>query len=107
VLDALIDNRVLPVIAVGNEGPGTSRSPGNYPKSLSVGAHDSRFAVAGFSPSQRLNRRTQPLVPDVVGPGVDVISAGPGGAWQSLSGTSMDDGPGGAVSAAAGARPPS
>ncbi|TWF80651.1 subtilase family protein [Pseudonocardia hierapolitana] len=89
VLDALLDNRVLPVIAVGNEGPGTSRSPGNYPQSLSVGAHDKAFAVADFSSSQRLNRRTQPLVPDIVGPGVDVISAGPRGGWQSLSGTSM------------------
>jgi subtilisin family serine protease len=89
VVSVLRDNGVLPVIAVGNEGPGTSRSPGNYPQSLSVGAHNSAFAVAGFSSSQRLNRRSQPLVPDVVAPGVDVISTGPGGAWQTLSGSSM------------------
>jgi subtilisin family serine protease len=89
VISVLRDNAVLPVIAIGNEGPGTSRSPGNYPLSLSVGAHDSAFAVAGFSSSQRLTRRTQPLVPDVVAPGVDVISAGPAGSWQTLSGSSM------------------
>jgi subtilisin len=89
IVDLLRDSNVLPVIAVGNEGPGTSRSPGNYPKALSVGAHDENTAVAGFSSSQRFARRSQPLVPDLVGPGVDVISAGPGGGWHELSGSSM------------------
>jgi len=85
----LRDNGVLPVIAIGNEGPGTSRSPGNYPRSLSVGAHDERGAVAPFSSSCRFQRRLQPLTPDVVAPGVDVISARAGGGWQALDGTSM------------------
>src|SRR5262249_21353312 len=31
---------IQPVFAVGNEGPGTSRSPGNYAEALSVGAGD-------------------------------------------------------------------
>lgn len=85
----LRDNGVLPVVAIGNEGPGTSRSPGNYPKALSVGAHDRDGAIAGFSSSQRFQRRSHPLTPDVVAPGVDVVSAGPRGGWQTLSGTSM------------------
>jgi subtilisin family serine protease len=89
VIDALRDNRILPVIAVGNEGPGTSRSPGNYPKALSVGSHDESFVVAGDSSSQRFIRRSQPIVPDLVAPGVDVISAKAGGGWLALSGTSM------------------
>ncbi|KAA0096008.1 serine protease [Mycolicibacterium sp. P1-18] len=89
IVDVLRSNGVLPVVAVGNEGPGTSRSPGNYPSALSVGAHDDRFAVAEFSSSQRFVRRSQPLVPDVVSPGVDVVSAAPQGRYQSLSGTSM------------------
>ncbi|KQY09235.1 hypothetical protein ASD37_01855 [Mycobacterium sp. Root135] len=89
IVDVLRSNGVLPVVAVGNEGPGTSRSPGNYPSALSVGAHDEQFAVAEFSSSQRFVRRSQPLVPDVVGPGVDVVSAAPQGRYQSLSGTSM------------------
>ncbi len=89
VVDLLRDSGVLPVIAVGNEGPGTSRSPGNYPAALSVGAHDRNTAVAGFSSSQRFRRRSQALVPDLVGPGVDVISAGPNGGWHELSGSSM------------------
>ena len=85
----LRDNGVLPVVAIGNEGPGTSRSPGNYPRALSVGAHDRDGLVASFSSSQRFQRRTHPLTPDVVAPGVDVVSAGREGGWQTLSGTSM------------------
>ncbi|MBI5851363.1 MAG: S8 family serine peptidase [Planctomycetes bacterium] len=82
-------NRVLPVFAVGNEGPGTSRSPGNYVDALSVGAHDDASAVADFSSSQRFKRKKAAIVPDLVAPGVDVISAAPGGGWQSMDGTSM------------------
>ncbi len=80
---------ILPVFAVGNEGPGTSRSPGNYVEPLSVGANDKNSAVAAFSSSQRFVRPADSLVPDVVGPGVEVISARPGGGFQSMSGTSM------------------
>jgi len=80
---------VLPVFAVGNEGPGTSRSPGNYPEVLSVGAVDRAGRVAGFSSSQRFRRLRDPVVPDLVAPGVDVISAKPGGGYQAMDGTSM------------------
>jgi subtilisin len=80
---------VLPVIAAGNEGPGTSRSPGNYPESLSIGAVDKNKMVAPFSSSQRFLRTKEPLVPDIVAPGVDVISAKPQGGFQLMSGTSM------------------
>ena len=80
---------VLPVFAVGNEGPGTSRSPGNYPEALSVGAMDNTEHVADFSSSRRFNRPDNPLVPDLVAPGVDVISAKPGGGFQSMDGSSM------------------
>lgn len=80
---------MLPVIAVGNEGPGTSRSPGNYAESLSVGACDNDKKIAYFSGSQTFVRTNDPLVPDLVGPGVDIISAVPGGGFMSMSGTSM------------------
>ena len=82
-------HQVLPVFAVGNEGPGTSRSPGNYPQPLSVGAMDKNHSVADFSSSQRFQRRRDPLVPDLIGPGVGVTSAKPGGGWQDMDGTSM------------------
>ena len=64
VVDALRNANVLPVIAVGNEGPTTSRSPGNYTNVLSVGAMDGSDEVADFSGSQRFNRPDDPLVPD-------------------------------------------
>jgi len=80
---------ILPVIAIGNEGPGTSRSPGNYPTALSVGAVDSAGMVPNFSSSQTFSRADDPIVPDLVAPGVDVISAQPGNRYQSMDGTSM------------------
>ena len=80
---------VLPVFAVGNEGPGTSRSPGNYAEALSVGASAADDAVADFSSSDRFQRRKDPVVPDLLAPGVGVVSAMPGGGYQSMSGTSM------------------
>ncbi len=80
---------VLPVFAVGNEGPGTSRSPGNYAEALSVGACDSGDAVADFSGSQRFARPNDPWVPDLVAPGVAVMSCVPGGRYAMMSGSSM------------------
>ena len=70
---------VLPVFAVGNEGAGTSRYPGNYAETLSVGAMDKAGNVPDFSSSQRFKRKKDPIVPDLVGPGVDVVSCVPGG----------------------------
>jgi subtilisin len=89
ITDALRARNILPVFAVGNEGPGTSRSPGNYHQALSVGAMDRDLTVADFSSSQRLARRLDPIVPDLVAPGVGVVSARPGGGFQAMDGTSM------------------
>jgi subtilisin len=89
ITQILRSKNVLPVFAVGNEGPGTSRSPGNYAESVSIGAHDKNGAIANFSSSQKFIRTDDPLVPDIVAPGVDVVSAKPGGGFQSLSGSSM------------------
>jgi len=80
---------ILPVFAVGNEGPKTSRSPGNYPDCVSVGAVDAAGAVDALSSSQRFQRASNPLVPDLVMPGVDIISANAGGGYRADSGTSM------------------
>lgn len=80
---------ILPVFAVGNEGAGTSRSPGNYWQALSVGAIDEQQAVADFSSSQRFKRKKDALVPDLVAPGVGIISARRGGGYQEMDGTSM------------------
>jgi subtilisin family serine protease len=89
IVQILRSRGVLPVIAVGNEYAGTSRSPGNYSESLSVGAADERLGVASFSSSQRFARTRDPIVPDVVAPGVNVLSAKPGGGFQLMDGSSM------------------
>lgn len=89
IIQILRQHGVLPVIAVGNEGPGTSRSPGNYPSALSVGAADRLAAIPDFSSSQSFTRDDDPLVPDLVAPGVDVISAQPRKRYQSMDGSSM------------------
>jgi len=72
---ALRAQRVLPVFAVGNEGPGTSRSPGNYADAFSIGAIDRGLEIADFSSSEEFARDEKPSVPDLVGPGVEILSA--------------------------------
>jgi subtilisin family serine protease len=89
VIDALRSAGVLPVVAVGNEGAMTSRSPGNYANVLSVGAMNSDSAVADFSGSQKFNRPDDALVPDLVGPGVGVLSCVPNKKYAKMDGTSM------------------
>ncbi len=80
---------ILPVFAIGNEGPATSRSPGNYAEALSVGAMDAQREVATFSSSDHFSRPQEVDVPDLVAPGVNVVSARPGGGYQSMDGSSM------------------
>ncbi|SDR44707.1 S8 family serine peptidase [Natronobacterium texcoconense] len=89
--------------AVGNDGPGTSGSPGNVYETLGVGAVDDDGAVASFSGGERLERSNWTtdwggapadwpdsyVVPDVVAPGVAVESTAPGGEYARLPGTSM------------------
>jgi subtilisin family serine protease len=89
VTQILRSKGILPVFAVGDEGPGTSRSPGNYAQALSVGSLDQSGTIATDSSSQLFRRKTDPIVPDVVAPGVGVFSAKPGGGFQLLDGTSM------------------
>lgn len=79
---------VLAVVAVGNDGPNNSDSPGNYPESLSVGASAQDGSIASISSSQRFDRPGDPLVPDLVAPGVDIISTDKGGGFRAETGTS-------------------
>ncbi|HZU25444.1 MAG TPA: S8 family serine peptidase [Bryobacteraceae bacterium] len=89
LVDILVSRNIVPVFAIGNEGPNSSRSPGNYPQSFAVGAIDQDEHVALFSSSQHFDRKDDPDKPDCVAPGVGVISAKPGGGWQEMDGTSM------------------
>jgi subtilisin family serine protease len=45
--------------------------------------------VATFSSSQTFVRNVDPTVPDLVAPGVSVLSARSGGGYQMMDGTSM------------------
>ncbi|WP_441233471.1 S8 family peptidase [Bradyrhizobium sp. 930_D9_N1_4] len=89
VIDSLRAANVLPVIAAGNEGALTSRSPGNYANVLSIGAMDVKNKVADFSSSQRFNRPINPLCPALAGPGVAITSCVPGNLYETMDGTSM------------------
>ena len=80
---------VLPIFAAGNFGPGTSCSPANYPQAVAVGAVDQSEEVDANSSSERLTRRTDPQIPDLVMPGIDIISANAGGGYRADGGTSM------------------
>ena len=85
--------------AIGNEGSGTSGSPGNVYETISVGATAGDDSVAAFSGGGRLTRtdwttapETWPdeyVVPTVVAPGVDIVSTVPGGGYARMPGTSM------------------
>jgi subtilisin len=85
---------VLPIFAICNDGPGSSRSPGNYRESLSVGACNHGKCIAEFSSSDTRNQdRGEGLkpyaVPDIVAPGVAIESALPDGEYGMMAGTSM------------------
>lgn len=85
------EHQVLLVVAIGNDGVDRSSSPGNYASVLSVGACDCNLAVAAFSSSAEFPRRDDPIVPDLLAPGVRVRSAIPGDLdqYQKMTGTSQ------------------
>ena len=89
VVRRIRDRGILSVFAIGNEGIATSRSPGNYPEPISVGAMDEADRVADFSSSQIFQREEDPNQPNVIAPGVNVVSARPGNKIQAMDGTSM------------------
>jgi subtilisin family serine protease len=89
ILRLVKERDVLPIVAVGNEGAQTSRSPGNHQEVISVGAIDEQDAVWLFSSSQILPTTPKRSVPDLAAPGVAIWSSAPNGKLIPLSGTSM------------------
>lgn len=88
-VQALLAAGILPVFAAGNNGPDPSSvgAPGSYAEALTVGASDPDDEVAYFS-----GRGPSPfddVKPDIVAPGVAVLSTLPGGTYGEMSGTSM------------------
>jgi subtilisin family serine protease len=90
-VDALTAAGIFVVAAAGNTGPhcGSVTDPlSNYDKTFTVGATDGAGPIADFS-SRGPVPGDADAKPDLVAPGVDVLSAWPGGSYAELSGTSM------------------
>lgn len=73
------ENGAVLVAAAGNSGGSTPLYPAAYPEVIAVGAVDSNYTVPWWS-----NRN-----PDVVAPGVDILSTLPKSRFGTMSGTSM------------------
>jgi len=90
---AAIDNAtaagVTFAIAAGNNsGFHTISSPGTARNAITVGATDVSDLIASFS-SRGPNMKNINIKPDVVAPGVAILSSYPGNRYATLSGTSM------------------
>ncbi|MGE5315979.1 MAG: S8 family peptidase [Acidobacteriota bacterium] len=80
---------IVVVAAAGNAGDyGTIGSPGAARGALTVGAIDAANNVASFS-SKGPVQKSFGLKPDVVAPGVSILSCKNGGGYVAMSGTSM------------------
>ena len=89
-VSGLLSVGVLPVMAIGNEGRGQTRSPGNYSDVVSVGASTKDEKVASFSGGGTVNADGhQYPVPHLVAPGEKIYSCIMGGGYQAWNGTSM------------------
>jgi hypothetical protein len=73
----------------GNNGPGSGSvgSPASFPEAFGVGAVDDTEWIAGFS--SRGPSPWEEMKPQVVAPGVAILSSIPGGGYQKYNGTSM------------------
>jgi len=102
IKNSLLAN-VIPVAAIGNEGPGSARSPGDIWGTFGAGATDMNDNVADFSSGKMIDWPNPPsdwpffggwpsspyIKPDASAPGVNIKSTVPGGGYEYLSGTSM------------------
>jgi subtilisin family serine protease len=90
---ALRDAGIFFVVASGNEGPACGSletPPGILEAAISIGAIDYGDQLAEFSSrGPASNSPDGRIGPTLLAPGVDVISAWPGGGYESTSGTSM------------------
>ena len=85
-IQAFLQRGILPILPIGNGGKGTGHSPGCYPGALAIGAIDELGKAAKFSGSYGQGNS---LKPDLMAPGVNILSAKPNGKTQHKSGTSM------------------
>ena len=94
ILNVLVEDfDALPVVAIGNDGPGRMRAPGYFPETLSVGAVDDNLKPAPFS-GGGVSPITGEVEPNIVGYGVNVLSSlerdiDKRSIYANLDGTSM------------------
>lgn len=87
---ALLSTYILPVVAVGNNGSSTSRSPGNYAEVFSVGACRRDGKVwSGSSSDEHEFDGSSYAVPSMVAPGHRITTCGGDGVFKVLSGSSL------------------
>lgn len=87
-VNTIRESGAIPVVSVGNDGPGAYRSPGCYPNVLSVGAHDKDLAPTPFSGSCYDSGFLSK--PDILAPGYQMSCYTlPGYSGASFSGTSQ------------------
>lgn len=87
----------LPAGNVLNSGTGflnpveetTLTIPSTATKVITVGAYDARFDQAAAFSGRGYTRATNQVKPDLVAPGVEIMSCAPGGGYQVRTGTSM------------------
>ena len=84
---------IFVVASAGNDGPGCGTlkfPPANYAELFTVGAIDSMGELATFSSiGPSIADNIQVNKPDLIAPGVDIISSTPGNTYARYSGTSM------------------
>jgi subtilisin family serine protease len=88
LIDAFEKKGVLVIVPIGNGGDGKYYSPGWYPNVLSVGAVDHDLQPAKFSGCY-YDKDGNCLKPDILAPGVEILSTAPGNKLAKMSGTSM------------------
>ncbi len=89
-VEALLQSGILPVVAVGNDGQETSRSPGNFFEVVSVGASTREGRVWSGSGSESIVHGNKTYtVPNVVAPGEEVTTCNRDGKFRSWNGSSM------------------
>ncbi|MDD5181911.1 MAG: S8 family serine peptidase [Candidatus Nanoarchaeia archaeon] len=92
ILDSVVADNMLPIIAAGNEGEHgavTIGSPGCARNVLTIGAVNDSDVIAWFSSQGPTNDTMPRIKPEVVAPGVAIYSTIPTGRWDNMQGTSM------------------
>lgn len=89
IIDRLRASNILPIVSIGNSYAGTSYSPGNYRNALGVGSINQSGDVANSSCSENFGDPPPYSKPDLVAPGVGILSTRRFGGYELRSGTSQ------------------